>query len=812
MTSTEPRSRNALGQFVKETREVQEVQARVIERRDPSAATTPLQFLSPSWPMVPEWDAETAVRWGYLANTFVYRCVQVIARNLAELKFRAGRDPDRPTEYDVSAPLARLLGPPPQGPNPATSARQLWANAVTQYLVTGRFGWEMEKPQGVTGTDWAPVALYPLPSSSLRAVPSSGGSQWFSSFEYGPAHAPTKLSRDRVLYHWQPSLTDWREPESALQAARLDVSVAVMQDRYDHAFLRNDARPAAVVVHEVFADAEERDAWRRQFESRHRGPDSAGKVAFAEMEGGDGDVSKSLLIETLGLSQRDAEFAKRYESKIRAICVAFGVPLTLLGDASGRTFSNASEEVRVFWEQTMLPLLADFADAVNIQLAPRLGPEVGWFDLSTVEVLRHRVDPITASVGAPTLVQAQLMTINEARSDYGLPPVDDGDRFMTVEEITLLKGSDAGPAVRTRGVEHGSGSPDPGSGSAAAGDGEPGVASEGGAGVRAGVVRPLEPRSDAGGDVHGLRAQPPGRDPGISEQRSLERRASVAKATERYFDAQEDAFERVMRTLFAQQQASVMNRLTGKRGRRIETRQSADDLFDRAFWEERTAEQTLPLIATLTRQGGLDVIAQLAVDFELAAEEIDQLILARANQLAGEVTDTTYRSIQDAMVQGVAEGEGIPGIASRIQHVFDVANESRATTIARTEVVSAYNAGKRTQSETLPDDVAAGQEWVATRDGRTRDSHASADGQVVPKGEPFTVGGVQAFYPGDTSLPAKETVNCRCTVIILTPEEFAERTALRTVPSRAARAALRLVVPGSFDEQEFRRALWEIAA
>lgn len=55
--------------------------------------------------------------------------------------------------------------------------------------------------------------------------------------------------------------------------------------------------------------------------------------------------------------------------------------------------------------------------------------------------------------------------------------------------------------------------------------------------------------------------------------------------------------------------------------------------------------------------------------------------------------------------------------------------------------------------------------WVSRRDNRVRDTHVGADAQVVPVGEPFTVGGSSMMYPGDRSAPPEETVNCRCIVI-----------------------------------------------
>ena len=56
------------------------------------------------------------------------------------------------------------------------------------------------------------------------------------------------------------------------------------------------------------------------------------------------------------------------------------------------------------------------------------------------------------------------------------------------------------------------------------------------------------------------------------------------------------------------------------------------------------------------------------------------------------------------------------------------------------------------------------KEWQTTFQ-RSRDTHITADGQVVGQNDFFTVGGEKAQYPKAPNLSAKETVNCRCNVI-----------------------------------------------
>ena len=55
------------------------------------------------------------------------------------------------------------------------------------------------------------------------------------------------------------------------------------------------------------------------------------------------------------------------------------------------------------------------------------------------------------------------------------------------------------------------------------------------------------------------------------------------------------------------------------------------------------------------------------------------------------------------------------------------------------------------------------QRWLATMDGRTRDTHRALDGQVRAEGEMFEINGHAAAAPGLFGIPS-EDCNCRCDV------------------------------------------------
>lgn len=55
-----------------------------------------------------------------------------------------------------------------------------------------------------------------------------------------------------------------------------------------------------------------------------------------------------------------------------------------------------------------------------------------------------------------------------------------------------------------------------------------------------------------------------------------------------------------------------------------------------------------------------------------------------------------------------------------------------------------------------------GKRWVSLRDGRVRETHSAADGQIVGQKESFIVGGYAMRFPRDPLAPIEETINCRC--------------------------------------------------
>lgn len=250
-------------------------------------------------------------------------------------------------------------------------------------------------------------------------------------------------------------------------------------------------------------------------------------------------------------------------------------------------------------------------------------------------------------------------------------------------------------------------------------------------------------------------------------------------------DKVEPQFHATMTDLFEKQRTATLSRLNGKRGRQMLAKSGnradppSDDepasnspdpsaIFDSAFWADQTAQAAQPIYDNVAILSRAQVRGHLGKSVDNADEAsslagVTDILQARKNKMAGDVTDTTYGQIKDTLAEGTKNGENMGQLSDRVGHVFDVAR-SRATTIARTETIGSLNQAAYTYADKLPPNVVGRKEWAAHHDSRTRMTHRIADKTTVPMDTPFTVGGVPMMFPGDPAAPPDEVVNCRCTL------------------------------------------------
>lgn len=231
--------------------------------------------------------------------------------------------------------------------------------------------------------------------------------------------------------------------------------------------------------------------------------------------------------------------------------------------------------------------------------------------------------------------------------------------------------------------------------------------------------------------------------------------------------------------LFDKQEKATLSRLKGNRGKRMLRAAQGDPdpahVFDFAFWVAATVKVLQAIGSLIAKLAATRVAKHLSQEppGEESLRTLAAAVEARANQVAEQVTGTTFNSLAATLQEGLAAGEPIGALADRVSHVFDVAR-SRAETIARTTAVGALNQSAYEYALTRPADVVGRKTWLAHHDARTRPTHRVADTQTVALQSPFYVGGWPMLYPGDPTAPPDEVCNCRCSLLFL-PAERVDR-------------------------------------
>lgn len=185
------------------------------------------------------------------------------------------------------------------------------------------------------------------------------------------------------------------------------------------------------------------------------------------------------------------------------------------------------------------------------------------------------------------------------------------------------------------------------------------------------------------------------------------------------------------------------------------------------FWTDQVNTEVIPSVASVLSDAWRRVRREEPASDPYVADYLNDV----GNRLV-RIPDEVYALIVGEIEQGLRDAEGTPDITRRIELILTATGSerwrNRARTVARTETIGAVNAGVyRAAVLDAQDrgDVAPAKLWLSTLDDRTRPTHVAADRQRTLLQSPFVVGGAQLLFPGDPRGPAREVINCRCSMI-----------------------------------------------
>jgi HK97 family phage portal protein len=240
--------------------------------------------------------------------------------------------------------------------------------------------------------------------------------------------------------------------------------------------------------------------------------------------------------------------------------------------------------------------------------------------------------------------------------------------------------------------------------------------------------------------------------------RDADMRKSYGKVQSKRGEAHERTFKRNLRVYLKEQEARVLENLGNAKNLKTFTK-NVDNALNIELEVMIGKKAFLPVLTALVKQAGIDAmeIGGSERDFNVSTN-IASWIESRAGIFLRSINTTTHKQLKDAFADSMNAEDGREGLINRIQDIYKDASKQRAALIARTEV---HNSMQYGTVEGYRQSGLTTKIWVAVMDDATRDSHADVDGEEKPIDMVFSNG---LMYPGDSSAPAEEVINCRCVV------------------------------------------------
>ena len=298
------------------------------------------------------WDIERAYREGMQKVTWVSRCIDAIAGNQARLPIILRKDNSPQGEIlsikeSKKVPLLNILNSKSNiGEN-----SYIFRYRLSAQLLLGTRGAFIEK---VRGRDGGIIGLNLLPPQSTSPIPDP--KKFVSGYEVQmPTGNKIFLKPEDVCWVRRPHPIDPYLSLTPLEACGVAIEIENLAKLYNRNYLLNDGRPGGLLVLKGEIDDDDKEELR----SRFRG--NLSRVGYTSVISSDEGVD---YIDT-SANPRDAAYIQMRQLTKEEILASFGVPESVIGNAAGRTFSNASEEIRVFWMETMLPHLEILSRALD---------------------------------------------------------------------------------------------------------------------------------------------------------------------------------------------------------------------------------------------------------------------------------------------------------------------------------------------------------------------------------------------------------------------------------------------------------------
>lgn len=358
---------------------------------------------------------------GALRIATAWACIRLISQTWGTLPLEL-RKWDSRTQGMVPAddhPLHAILH---DSPNSDMSAAEFWSACGVSLLTYGNAYAEIHR----TSADYGGrvVALTPLRPEWVTVRRADGGALVY---RYADPAGARDIAENDCL-HIKGVTTDGIMGLSPIGQARNTLGIADAANETTGKLFANGMRaPAYIEAPQVLTDTQRKLS--KAMLAEFRGTSAAGLLPV--LEGG-------WKIQALSMPPQEAQLLATREFEIEEVCRFYGVAPFLVGHTSKSTSwgTGLESQMLAFHQLTMRPILKNAEGAIRRRLltpGERRRIEVEF----NVEGLL-RADSAGRAAFLKSMIEAGVMTRNEARKREGLPPLPGGDELTAQSNMMPL--------------------------------------------------------------------------------------------------------------------------------------------------------------------------------------------------------------------------------------------------------------------------------------------------------------------------------------------------------------------------------------
>lgn len=185
----------------------------------------------------------------------------------------------------------------------------------------------------------------------------------------------------------------------------------------------------------------------------------------------------------------------------------------------------------------------------------------------------------------------------------------------------------------------------------------------------------------------------------------------------------------------------------------------------RENYRRQVVDETLARLSSPYPEALEEIELGLNDDFPSEVYETARVVLATASQQRWSEQDTRAQLIEALDLDSPSVGQEALLAAGFAQGLRARGVSWLAKTRGKARTVSTRAHGYVSLLQIRTTRGYTHKRWITRRDDRVRETHALADGQIVPLSAGFQVGLATLKYPADGAGPLGEVIECRCVVV-----------------------------------------------